>query len=89
MDTTQYQELFAKGMKALKFTKNTMANLVIDTEARRASFTSFAEVHPRNAEWYTSEQAWVLYFDEDGAKVKKVVEFCDKDTILKMSNSTA
>lgn len=89
LDRAQYQELFAKDMKALKFTKNAIANLVIDTEARRASFTSFAEVHPRNGESFTSEQAWVLYFDEDADKVNKVVEFCDKDTLLKMANSSA
>ena len=88
-DTSQFQEAFAKDIKVLEFRNNIMANLVIDTEARRAAFTSIAEVHPKNGEWYSAEQAWVLYFTEDGSKVKQVVEFCDKDAILKMANATA
>jgi hypothetical protein len=88
-NTTQFQETFAKDIKVLKFKNNIMANLVIDTEARRAAFTSIAEVHPKSGESYSSEQAWVLYFNEDGSKVKQVVEFCDKDVILKMAKTAA
>lgn len=86
--TSQFQEAFAKDIKVLKFKNNIISNLVIDTEARRAAFTSIAEVHPHSGEWYFCEQAWVLYFNEDGSKVNKVVEFCDKDVILKMANTT-
>ncbi|KAJ5734778.1 hypothetical protein N7533_013181 [Penicillium manginii] len=88
-DTTNYQETFAKDIKVMKFRNNIMANLVIDTEARRAAFTSIAEVYPNSGESYSAELAWFLYFNEDGSKVKKVVEFCDKDVILKMANTTA
>lgn len=66
-----------------------MANLIIDTEARRAAFTSIAEVQANNGEMYPAELAWFLYFNEDGSKVKKVVEFCDKDVILRMANTAA
>ncbi|KAF9874095.1 hypothetical protein CkaCkLH20_08467 [Colletotrichum karsti] len=82
-------ELFAKDIKVLKFTNNVMANLIIDTEARRAAFTSIAEVHSVGGETYPAELAWYLYFNEDGSKVKKVVEFCDKDVILRMANTSA
>ncbi|KAH7349152.1 hypothetical protein BKA66DRAFT_563482 [Pyrenochaeta sp. MPI-SDFR-AT-0127] len=88
-DTIKFQETFAKDIKVLKFKNNIIANLVIDTEARRASFTSIAEVHANNGESYPAEQAWFLYFNEDGSKVKKVVEFCDKDVLLKMANTSA
>jgi hypothetical protein len=88
-DTTKYQETFAKDIKVLKFRNNIIANLVIDTEARRAAFTSIADVHANNGESYPAELAWFLYFNEDGSKVKKVVEFCDKDVILKMANTAA
>ncbi|KAH9203246.1 hypothetical protein DL95DRAFT_399524 [Leptodontidium sp. 2 PMI_412] len=87
--TTEFQEAFAKDIKVLEFRNNIMANLVIDTEARRAAFTSIAEVHAKNGESYSCEQAWVLYFNEDGSKVKKVIEFCDKDVIVKMANTVA
>jgi hypothetical protein len=88
-DTVKYQETFARDIKVLKFKNNIMANLIIDTEARRAAFTSIAEVHPNNGETYLAELAWFLYFNEDGSKVKKVVEFCDKDVILRMANTAA
>ncbi|OQE12821.1 hypothetical protein PENFLA_c062G09776 [Penicillium flavigenum] len=88
-DTTKYQEAFAKDIKVLKFKNNILANLVIDTESRRAAFTSIADVHPINGDSYQAELAWFLYFTEDGSKVKKVVEFCDKDVILRMANTAA
>jgi len=88
-DTAKYQELFAKDIKVLKFKNSIMANLIIDTEARRAAFTSIAEVQANNGEMYPAELAWFLYFNEDGSKVKKVVEFCDKDVILRMANTAA
>ncbi|OJJ70112.1 hypothetical protein ASPBRDRAFT_130277 [Aspergillus brasiliensis CBS 101740] len=88
-DTAKYQETFAKDIKVLKFTNNIMANLIIDTEARRAAFTSVAEVHANNGETYRAEIAWFLYFNEDGSKVKRVVEFCDKDVILRMATTAA
>lgn len=88
-DTAKYQEAFAKDIKVLKFKNNIMANLIIDTEAHRAAFTSIAEVQANNGETYPAELAWFLYFNEDGSKVKKVVEFCDKDVILRMANTAA
>jgi hypothetical protein len=88
-DNTTFQATFAKDIKVLKFKNNIMGNLVIDTETRRAAFTSVAEVHVNGGEVYAAEQAWVLYFTEDGTKVEKVIEFCDKDVILKMANESA
>ncbi|KAL1856965.1 hypothetical protein Daus18300_010525 [Diaporthe australafricana] len=86
-DTTKYRETFAQDIKLLKFKNNIISNLIIDTEARRAAFTSIAEVHiVSSGDSYPAELAWYLYFTEDGSKVKKVVEFCDKDVILKMAN---
>lgn len=86
-DTSKFQETYANDIKVLKFENNIMANLVIDTEARRAAFTSIAEVRANSGESYPVEQGWFLYFNEDGSKVKKVVEFCDKDAIVKMANT--
>jgi hypothetical protein len=42
----------------------------------------------KSREVYLVEQVRVLYFNEDGSKVNKVVEFCDKDVILKMANES-
>ena len=89
-NTTTYQEAFAKDIKLLKFKNNVISNLTIDTDARQAAFTSIAEVHVRSSqESYPAEGAWYLYFNDDGSKVKKVVEFCDKDVLLRMANTDA
>jgi hypothetical protein len=42
-DNTTFQATFAKDAKVLKFKNNVLSNLVIDTEARRAAFTSIKE----------------------------------------------
>jgi ketosteroid isomerase-like protein len=73
----------------MRFENNIISNLVIDVEARSAAFTSIATVRPNKGEAYENEQAWFLYFVEDGSKVKKVVEFCDKDAILRVANTSA
>lgn len=88
-DTTTFQAAFAKDIKVLRFESNVISNLVIDTEARSAAFTSIARVRPIKGDEYECEQAWFLYFVEDGSKVRKVVEFCDKDVILRMANASA
>jgi hypothetical protein len=90
IDTPTFQDLFRNDIKVLNFKDNIMSNLIIDTEARRAAFTAAAEVYVRRSgETYSSEGAWFLYFNEDGSKVKKVVEFCDKDALLKMASDVA
>lgn len=86
-DTVKYQQTFANDIKRLAFKSNVMSHLVIDTEARRAAFTSVADVETRAGEEYQAEMAWTLYFNNDGSKVVKVVEFCDKDVILRMADA--
>ncbi|KAG4443187.1 hypothetical protein IFR05_001329 [Cadophora sp. M221] len=88
-DTETYQETYAKDIKVLKFRNFNSANLVIDTNARRASFTSIATVQPSGEDSYLAEAAWFLYFNQDGSKVEKVVEFCDKDVLLRMASKSA
>ncbi|KAI4648137.1 hypothetical protein J4E93_004548 [Alternaria ventricosa] len=89
-DTTSFQDVFGNDIKVLLFKDNIMSNLIIDTEARRAAFTAKADVYVRSSgETYTSEAAWFLYLNEDGSKVNKVVEFCEKDALLKMASDVA
>lgn len=88
-DAATFQAAFAKDIKVLRFEGSVISNLVIDAGARSAAFTSVAKVIPNNGEAYNVEQAWFLYFNEDGSKVKKVVEFCNKDAILRMASASA
>jgi len=86
VDTASFDAVLAKDIKVPKFINNVMSNLVIDTKASSAAFTSRAEIHPKSEDWYSAEQAWTLYFNVDGSKVKNVIELCDKDAIMKMVN---
>ncbi|KAG4417177.1 hypothetical protein IFR04_009690 [Cadophora malorum] len=89
-DPATYEAAVAKDIKVLKFKNAVISNLVIDAETRMAAFTSKDEVHvDKTGEWYYAEQAWFLYFTEDGSKVKKVIEFCDKDGLLRMASASA
>jgi hypothetical protein len=88
-DTNTFQAAYAKDIKAMRFENNIISNLIIDVEASSAAFTSIATVRPNKGEAYENEQAWFLYFAEDGSKVKIVVEFCDKDAILRMAKTSA
>jgi hypothetical protein len=89
-DTAAFQSLFGNDIKVLCFKDNVISNLIVDTEARSAAFTAKAWVEVRSSgEKYSSEGAWFLYLNDDGSKVKKVVEFCDKDAIMKMASDVA
>lgn len=88
-DTATYEQTFANDIARLAFTSNVMTNLVIDVEARRASFTSVAGVRTRGGEAYEAETAWFLEFSESGERVTNVVEFCDKDVLLRMAGAGA
>ncbi|KAH7375867.1 hypothetical protein B0T11DRAFT_14280 [Plectosphaerella cucumerina] len=89
-DTNAFQGAFEKDLQVLKFKSNVIFNLVIDTEALRAAFTSLAVVEvTATGETYPVEQSWYLYFTDDGSKVNKVIEFCDKDALLKMAAASA
>lgn len=89
-DPKAFQGTFENDLKVLKFNSNVMANLVIDTEALCSAFTSIAEVQAlATGETYPVEQSWYLYFTEDGSKVNMVIEFCDKDALVKMASASA
>ncbi|WYZ44435.1 hypothetical protein EsH8_VII_000871 [Colletotrichum jinshuiense] len=90
IDNATFQEVYAKDIKFLKFRNGVISNLVIDTDARRAAFTSVSEVFVvKTEETYPFECSFTLYFNEDGSKVKKVIEFLDKDGTLKMAKASS
>ncbi|GKT47483.1 uncharacterized protein ColSpa_07664 [Colletotrichum spaethianum] len=89
IDNTTFQDVFAKDIQFLKFRNGVISNLVIDTEARRAAFTAVSEVAVVNSEEsYPFECSFTLYFNEDGSRVRKVIEFLDKDGTVKMANTS-
>jgi hypothetical protein len=88
-DTASFQGVFANDIKAMRFGNMQIFDLIIDTEACSAAFRTCFDVNPIDGESFECEQAWFLYFAADGLKIKKVVEFCDKDAILKMASVSA
>lgn len=91
-DNAGIEAALATDLKVLKFEDVVISNLVIDTEALRAAFTSVSRIRPIRAdagERYEAEGSWTLYFAEDGSKVRKAVEFCDKDVLLRMAGESA
>lgn len=87
-DTESFQAAFANDIKVLRFENIKILDLVIDTEACSAAFRSSFEVSRIDGESFDYEQSWFLDFAADGLKVQKVVEFCDKDGILKMAKAS-
>ncbi|KAL0935765.1 uncharacterized protein CTRU02_210356 [Colletotrichum truncatum] len=89
IDNATFQEIFAQHIKALKFRNGVMSNLVIDTEARCAAFTAYHDVVvAKSEESYFYECSFTLYFNENGSKIRKVVEFLDKDGTVRMANDS-
>ncbi|KAK1977927.1 hypothetical protein LZ30DRAFT_784536 [Colletotrichum cereale] len=77
-----YIQNTAKNIRVYSVQDSVISNLVIDTEARKAAFTSKSNiVYKEGWESHPIEFSWYLDFNQDGSKVKKVIEFCDKDIV--------
>lgn len=89
IDNASFQATYAKDLKALRFKNNVISHLMIDTEKCMTSFASKADICPFKGGAYAYEQMWTLYFNDDGTKVRKVIEFCDKEGLLRMAGASA
>ncbi|KAI1071599.1 hypothetical protein LB507_005490 [Fusarium sp. FIESC RH6] len=83
-DNATYESALTWDMAKSRFTKTDIANLVIDTEARKAAMTSITQIKYHDGDTHELEHSWVLEFNEDGTKVSNVIEFCDMDTLRRM-----
>lgn len=83
-DNATYEAALTRDMAKSKFTKTDIANLVIDTEARKAAMTSITQIRYHDGESHELEHSWVLDFNEGGTKISNVIEFCDMDTLRRM-----
>ncbi|KAJ4112149.1 hypothetical protein NW768_011728 [Fusarium equiseti] len=84
LDNATYQAALTRDIAKSRFTKTDIANLVIDTEGRKAAMTSITEIKYHDGETQEMEHSWILDFNEDGTKVSNVVEFCDMDILRRM-----
>ncbi|PNP82667.1 hypothetical protein FNYG_03898 [Fusarium nygamai] len=80
MTNDQYLHVFTEGLKVGGMHKNTISDLIIDVEDRKAAVTTVAELVFNNGEDLKLDFSWFLHFNEDGDKICKIVEFVDSDT---------
>lgn len=80
MTNDAYLHVFADGLKVGGMHKNTISDLIIDVDARKAAVTTVAELVFNNGEELKLDFSWFLHFNEDGDKICKIVEFVDSDT---------
>ncbi|KAF5668529.1 hypothetical protein FDENT_11801 [Fusarium denticulatum] len=80
MTNDQYLHVFTEGLKVGGMHKNTISDLIIDVEARKAAVTTVAELVFNNGEELKLDFSWFLHFNEDGDEICKIVEFVDSDT---------
>ncbi|KPM42503.1 hypothetical protein AK830_g4043 [Neonectria ditissima] len=84
IDNAEYERLFAVDLQVGGVQEFTISNLVIDAEDRKAAATTLAKMVFKNGEELVMEHSWFVDFTEDGTKVKKVVEFCDGESVHKL-----
>ncbi|KAG5742808.1 hypothetical protein H9Q69_010045 [Fusarium xylarioides] len=80
MTNDQYLHVFTEGLKTGGMHRNTISDLIIDVEARKAAVTTLAELVFNNGEGLKLDFSWFLHFNEDGDKICKIIEFVDSDT---------
>lgn len=84
LNNAAYEAAVAQDMTKSVVTGTRISNLVIDTEACKAAATTVTDVKFHDGEVVAMEHSWVLDFNDDGSKVRKVVEFCDMDGVRRM-----
>jgi ketosteroid isomerase-like protein len=84
MNNEDYQKVFTQGMNFAGMKKNTASDMVIDVDARKAAVTAVAELESAGGEKFNLDFAWFLHLNDDGSKIKKIVEFVDSDTFKAM-----
>ncbi|KAI7760596.1 hypothetical protein LZL87_009480 [Fusarium oxysporum] len=89
MTNDAYLHVFTEGLKVGAMHKNTISDLIIDIEARKAAVTTVAELVFNNGEELKLDFSWFLHFNEDGDKICKIVEYVDSDTFKSIKGREA
>lgn len=76
MPNEAYEVIFAQGLKAGGMHANDITDLVIDVDARKAAVTTVAKL-VMGGEEMSLDFSWFLHLNEDGTKIKRIVEFVD------------
>ncbi|RGP79046.1 hypothetical protein FLONG3_2952 [Fusarium longipes] len=76
MGNEAYETVFTQGLQAGGMDANNITDLVIDVNARKAAVTSVADM-VFLGEKSTMDFSWFLHLNEDGTKIKRIIEFVD------------
>ncbi|KAH8807495.1 hypothetical protein F5884DRAFT_789367 [Xylogone sp. PMI_703] len=83
MNNEPYQEFFAQDLKTSAVVRSEIVDLTVDVEARKAAARTIYLARFSNGDEMSLEFAWFVDFNEDGTKVKKIVEFADTTQAFK------
>ncbi|KAF5677346.1 hypothetical protein FHETE_1859 [Fusarium heterosporum] len=84
MNNDDYEKVFAQGMEFAAMKTNTPSDVVVDVDGRKAAVTAVAELETSGGQKFSLDFAWFLHLNEDGTKIKKIVEFVDSDSFKSM-----
>ncbi|KAF5005496.1 hypothetical protein FDECE_8074 [Fusarium decemcellulare] len=84
IDNAEYERLTAEDLLIGGVKRSDISHVVIDVEARKASCMTSSDMVFHDGEVLVMEHTWALDFTDDGSRVKKVVEFCDQDSVHKL-----
>jgi hypothetical protein len=79
MTNYAYLHAFTEGLKVGGMHENTIFDLIIDVDTRKAAVTTIAELVFNNGEEIKLDFSWFLHFNQDGDKIFKIVEFVDSE----------
>ena len=88
MPNEAYEAIFAQGLKAGGMHANDITDLVIDVDARKAAVTTVAKLVMAGEE-ISLDFSWFLHLNEDGTKIKRIVEFVDSLTFTGLQKKMA
>ncbi|KAM0355199.1 hypothetical protein ACHAPU_001064 [Fusarium lateritium] len=84
MNNEDYEKVFTQGMEFAAMKSNTPSDVVIDVDGRKAAVTAVTELETSGGQKFNLDFAWFLHLNEDGTKIKKIVEFVDSDSFKSM-----
>jgi hypothetical protein len=88
MTNEAYEAVFTQGLQAGGMDANNITDLVIDVDARKAAVTTVADM-VFLGEKSSMDFSWFLHLNEDGTKIKRIVEFVDSLTFSGLQQKMA
>ncbi|KAF4962558.1 hypothetical protein FSARC_9336 [Fusarium sarcochroum] len=84
MNNEIYEQNYANDLKLGGVHDTVNTNLVIDVDASKAALTTKSDLTFNEGDLLVLEFAWFFDLNEDGSKIKRVVEFADPDAVKAM-----